>query len=272
MRFKLILQNQIVLKDRTHPISIRLTDGKQRAYIRTGYSCKESNWDTTNSLIKSNNGQVQRINKSLKRIEIKADDIIYQALEQGHDLTITEFKLRYNGREVKRVSVKEFLRMHIQRLKESNKYGNARVFKILNGSITNYTNKELNWIDIDKKFLRGFIACLEQKGCKGNTIWLYLRTLRALYNKAIEEGYARFENYPFRNRLNPHGAASAILPSTHLRSGKRYTGSITVRRAGRQDRRSCCPNPTTLAGDRLAMRSFAAVSKTQTPGNDPLDA
>jgi len=81
-----------------------------------------------------NTAQTHRVNKNLKRIEIKADDIIYQSLEQGHDLTITEFKSRYNGGENKRILVKEFLRMHIQRLKESNKYGNTRVFRILNGS------------------------------------------------------------------------------------------------------------------------------------------
>lgn len=39
---------------------------------------------------------------------------------------------------------------------------------------------------------------MQRKGCKVNTISLYLRTLRSVYNRAIRDGIVAEEYYPFK--------------------------------------------------------------------------
>ena len=68
-----------------------------------------------------------------------------------------------------------------------------------------HTSKDLRFTDIDYSFLKGYVGYLQGNGNKQNTIGLYLRTLRALYNLAIKEGYANSDRYPFKSKQTPNG-------------------------------------------------------------------
>lgn len=52
--------------------------------------------------------------------------------------------------------------------------------------------------DIDVCFLRRYETWLRKQGLAENTIGIRFRTLRAIYNLAIEENIADSENYPFK--------------------------------------------------------------------------
>ena len=56
--------------------------------------------------------------------------------------------------------------------------------------------KRLLFEDIDYTFLKNFENDLLQRQVKVNTISIYLRTIRAIFNKAINEELT--ENYPFK--------------------------------------------------------------------------
>ena len=52
---------------------------------------------------------------------------------------------------------------------------------------------------IDNKILKGFEEYLHMRNCKINTISNHLRTLRAIYNRAIKDKVVKEEYYPFKN-------------------------------------------------------------------------
>ncbi|MCG8308477.1 MAG: site-specific integrase, partial [Cytophagales bacterium] len=57
---------------------------------------------------------------------------------------------------------------------------------------------KISFQDIDYRFLEEFERHLQYKGNSINSIGIYMRTLRAIYNKAVSEGLIREDNYPFK--------------------------------------------------------------------------
>ena len=51
--------------------------------------------------------------------------------------------------------------------------------------------------EIDIKYVKSFDVFLQKRECKGNTRKFYFKTLRAVLNKAIQDGEASETTYPF---------------------------------------------------------------------------
>ena len=64
-------------------------------------------------------------------------------------------------------------------------------------------SKHLTFYDINSEFLNGFEAHLKNDGSSPNTISIYMREIRTIYNIAIDSGLVKRENYPFGNTNNP---------------------------------------------------------------------
>ena len=58
---------------------------------------------------------------------------------------------------------------------------------------------DIHFSDLNMSFLNRFEEYLKSNGKGSNTIYIYLRTLRALLNKAINEGVCNDRNYVFKN-------------------------------------------------------------------------
>ena len=67
-------------------------------------------------------------------------------------------------------------------------------------------NKHLDILfsDIDIPFLRRYETWLRKQGLAENTIGIRFRTLRAVYNLAIEQNLVKTENYPFKKYKVSH--------------------------------------------------------------------
>jgi site-specific recombinase XerD len=90
----------------------------------------------------------------------------------------------------------------IANLKKIYKLGNAKVYQTVRNSIFEFINqlekaKDISFSNLDVSFLNRFEQFLREKGLSENSMNNYFRTFRAIYNKAISEGYARQEEYPF---------------------------------------------------------------------------
>jgi integrase/recombinase XerD len=59
--------------------------------------------------------------------------------------------------------------------------------------------KELYFEDLDVHFLEGYKAWVAKEGNSPTTAQIYLRNLRAIFNKAIKDGYISEKHYPFKN-------------------------------------------------------------------------
>ena len=78
------------------------------------------------------------------------------------------------------------------------KVGNANVYKDCLRSLKKFrNNSDLYFSDIDVSFLNKYEQDFSKRGVSNNTISVYMRTIRSLFNKAISERLIKRGIYPF---------------------------------------------------------------------------
>ena len=96
--------------------------------------------------------------------------------------------------------------------------GNRVVYLNVKNSLKHFAKGTLNFEDINVTFLNKYEVWLasdktDREGCSPSTINQYIRTIRAIFNKAISRDIISLEIYPFRNQANPKGYSLAHLKS-----------------------------------------------------------
>ncbi|WP_282036287.1 tyrosine-type recombinase/integrase [Saccharicrinis aurantiacus] len=88
----------------------------------------------------------------------------------------------------------------IVELKQQNRIGNARSYENCLREMKVFRNKrDLSFNELNYSFLEKFETYYLRKGNSLNGLAVYMRTIRAIYNKAIKQSIASLETYPFAN-------------------------------------------------------------------------
>jgi len=209
----IILLKTKKLKDGKHPIVLRVTNNRIRKYYFLGkkeknhkknFSASLDLWDEgKNRFI--NEKEYKFINQILNQKETEARNILIKIELEKKYFSFEAFNKEFINK-IKNNLVYTFFDEEIERLKKSNKHGYSNVFKFTRNSIFNFhKSKELHFTDINYSFLKKYTSYLQSQNTKPNSINVYLRTLRTLYNNAIKEGVCQEETYPFKSRTNPNG-------------------------------------------------------------------
>lgn len=114
-------------------------------------------------------------------------------------------------------NVKEFFENLIQTYKDTNHIGNANCYNRTLHVLELFDEKlpERVFPEIDIKYVKSFDVFLQKRECKGNTRKFYFKTLRAVLNKAIQDGEASETTYPF-------GKGGFSISSLEEETTKRY--------------------------------------------------
>lgn len=100
-----------------------------------------------------------------------------------------------------------FMKEVATELQASGKYGTAHVYRSsLNAIIAFAGSKEMTFRKITPEWLRHFETHLRKRGCSWNTVSTYIRTLRAVYNRAVEQKKAPYVPNLFRHVYTGTGA------------------------------------------------------------------
>ena len=202
-QLKIILFTSKELKDGTSPIMLRLTKNRKRKYFALGYSCEKDQWDEENGLFKKNFPNSKRRNRILVKELFRAEDVLDRLVDLGKEFTLDDFRNEYIG--VKSKDVFLYFDKIIDELKKNGKIGNANAYQDSKRALSNFhKNKSLNFNEVDYPFLKKFENDFLQRGVKPNSISVYMRTLRALFNKAIKEKQCRESDYPFKEYTITH--------------------------------------------------------------------
>lgn len=189
-------------KDGTYPVILRLGHNKQTTSISIGVSVDEKDWDERKSLIKKSYtgvNSIVRLNNKIQKDKTDAMDIILKLHETDvlQTLSITALKDRIVQKDA-RDSFFEFANQCVADLKMANKFGTARSYKGLVSILKEYRKgKDLLFKEITYDFLKRFEITHLSKGNGLNGLSVYMRAIRAIYNKAIKSGLAEKELYPF---------------------------------------------------------------------------
>ena len=78
-------------------------------------------------------------------------------------------------------------------------FGTAHVYKSSLNAIISYSgNEDFTFHEITPEWLKGFEIHLRGRGCSWNTVSTYLRTFRAVYNRAVDSSVAPYVPHLFR--------------------------------------------------------------------------
>jgi integrase len=201
MTITIKLKKNKTLKNGEHPLVLRIGHKKERAFVWLGISCSEELWDSTKNAPKRHhpnkelieNITAQTLNTyrtKLLELVSKQQVVTPQALIQA---------LQADTRKEEASKVFSFFDLIIDRLLQAGQVGNANVYKDTKLSLKRFTSSpNLLFTDIDQTFLHNYEMSLRKLGLAETSMSVYFRTLRALFNKAIQEKLINVNAYPFK--------------------------------------------------------------------------
>lgn len=140
----------------------------------------------------------ERDNLFLNSCEERAGKILLMFAEKGQNWSLIQFEEEFccknRGNRINDIFIE-----HIDLLKATGHIGNAKKFEGTLRMLEKYDKKikERTCAEIDFKYVTGFNAALEKRGCCGNTRRIYLKPLSVILNKAIKEKKCSLDTYPF---------------------------------------------------------------------------
>lgn len=194
---KTLLDTRRQKSDSSFSIIFRITHDRKVYTLNSGISTTAVYWDHQRSEIHKTHPNSKLLNINLSKQFFKIQQIV---LELDGDFSITELKNRIEGKtkDPKEITFKSFSEHLILQMLEINKTGNALVYQTaLNRLIAFYGKDNLDFKDVNYVFIERFKHHLLVNGLKINSISNYIRTIRAIYNKAIKMKVVDRSFYPF---------------------------------------------------------------------------
>lgn len=178
---------------------LRVTKDRKRKYVSLGISVNPENWDFSKNQPKAEcpNREYIELLIADKLKEYSAKIVELKATNQEFTSTTLVEKVCVN--RVNRKTVGDLFREHINSLTASGRKSYALSIKQLYNSLIEFNGHlDIPFAEMDIVWLRRYEAFLRRKGLAENTIGIRFRTLRSIYNVAIEEDAVSAELYPFK--------------------------------------------------------------------------
>ena len=197
-----------------HPLMIRVCMDGKRKYKSLGVSVRAEHWNFEKNIPKSNCPNKEHINRLITNKKKEYETEIVKQRSEDKLFTANNLSEQISN-SVKPKTVKEAFTEYIQLLQDENRRRYMLSVKQVHNSLIKY-NKHLNihFTDVNVAWLKKYEIWLRNSGLAENTIGIRFRTLRTIYNYAIQEDMVRAEHYPFKkykvSKLNQKTAKRAL--------------------------------------------------------------
>jgi integrase len=159
----------------------------------------QSIWDTSKP-----RKEYKTLRMQIQAVEVKASKIA----EGLSPFTFEQFERKLFRKEGDGINLKYQFDRIIQEFTDKKKIGTSSTYKLSQKSLTDYvenkSNKKYNkvsFFDVTPKWLQDYETYMtEIKGRSLTTVSMYLRALKAVFNRVIDEGEIEKEYYPFGKR------------------------------------------------------------------------
>ena len=203
-KIKHVLFQNKTLKDKRHPVLIRIAHSGKNRYMATGYSASKDEWDekgmTFSKAYKKNfnltGPEFEKEKKKLSKMLSNAQDYC-EEMQNKKIFNIDKLILKIKNIE-ESTDFLDFTDRIIKDNQKAGKIGNAVGYQTVYNLVDKFQNgKQLNLTDVDYNWLKDFETWRLEKGNNMNTLSIYLRTIRAILNLAISKGLIEPGFYPF---------------------------------------------------------------------------
>jgi len=210
------------------PIFIRITEDRKSRYIKTGLYALEEDWDEKDNLFRTKYRRAEEqykipihddYNKILRKKLAEAESVVSRLTLSDKLISSEQVKDEIlKSKKLGKDSVLKYIDYIVEELKKQGKVGTSTCYKDLKRSLKAFLKildkEDITFIEITPEFLKTYEADFRTRDVKDTGISFYFRSLRAVLNKAIAEGYCKREMYPFDkykiSKFDTHTSKRAI--------------------------------------------------------------
>jgi len=190
---KIILDKRRAKKDGSFPLVIRIRHDNNYFDISTCYSLKSNQFNEDKQSIIGNKSGTLEIQKMRDTYTGK----LTQLMSQKEIIRISDIKAFFCKKKDTEYTFESFWKEEVQKMIDSGRAGNARVYLFTYERLAQLIDfkrpiREISYADILKA-----VHELLKSGVSNNTVGVYMRTIRAVCNKAINLDLAVQAWYPF---------------------------------------------------------------------------
>ena len=207
---KLKLNRNRLLKDGNYPLIIQVIHCRKKAWLSTSYRLTEREFDEPAQSARYVKGvntkqRVGIINAEVRTMKAEMEEVVSD-LSQGGEFTardiITRYKQLHHIEKEKTPSLLlDYMEQRIGQKRDMKKKGIADAYRSTMRSLEKFVKgmPPVRLEDVDSRFVGRYVTYLASSGIKENTISYYLRNFRAVYNRAVRDGYVREGKKPFKD-------------------------------------------------------------------------
>jgi len=183
-----------------HPLAVRITKDGKRSYKYLGVSVHPKHWDFDKNIPRKGCPNRDFIKKLILDTETEYQNLILEMRSKQKSFTPTSLISSANSIVPK--TLDEMFWHIIDGLRSSNKIGNAKVYHDTYNVLLRYTKlAKLNLpiSDVTVEWLNSLEKWLLKEDYKPISISTRFRTIRSVFNKAVEMNAVSKADYPFDN-------------------------------------------------------------------------
>ncbi|MFN3773427.1 tyrosine-type recombinase/integrase [Cloacibacterium normanense] len=189
------------LKNGLFPIYLRVTIDRKSKFYSLPFSCKLSEWNEKQGEFNKKFPNYISINKAIRKTKENAYDVISKLEQDYHCYNLILFDKYYSNQSNSSISFCELFEKEIKILYDNEQTGyadsmNFTLFTLKKFKKNLYTYKLEN---IDYLFLTDFENFLRKGGANDGGICVYMKNIRAIYNRGINYKIVQPQYYPFRD-------------------------------------------------------------------------
>jgi len=194
---QIVLDQRTAKKGGTFPVKLRITFQRKQKYYALNKDLTLDEFSKVNS---------QKPRSEYKELKLAFEAFEGEARKVINDLKAFSFeafeKRFYEDAKTttNKTNVCEAIEAKITALNKEGRVGSASTYQCLKSSIQSF-QKKISFEDITVDWLKQYEKyMLEERKTSLTTIGIYLRSLRVIFNDAIEENIIPLESYPFGKR------------------------------------------------------------------------
>jgi len=195
---KIIYRTDKVNKNNEHGLYLRIIKNRKPKYISLGIYLKPEHWDDENKRVRKSNPNSQRWNNLIAKKVHEAQGVAIKMETSDKYALLGTIKDEIMGKSS--MSFFQYSEKYLNDLNHKQKIGTYRKAKAIVAKMKEFTKgSDLLFDELTVTWLKSFEHHLRTKySNKTNTINSNFRTIRAIFNLAINEEIINYDKNPFR--------------------------------------------------------------------------
>ncbi|GAB3639722.1 site-specific integrase [Spirosoma arcticum] len=215
---KVIYRTAKTLADGSHPFWLRITKDRKSTFVATGLSLSPKYWNDNYTGYKEavrksypepyRNELIKKLHEWEQKYSNAADTLADG--DEMHDAKAVASKAIEGRKQARRVTLLAYIDELVTGMVAARQKGNSIIYRDLKNQLADfiqdhYRKEDISFSEVTIRFCNQLETFFRERGNSDTTLSNRYRTLRAVLNKAIAEGVAKPDHYPFaRNVAEKH--------------------------------------------------------------------